>query len=112
MNGIFRVGEIVRTGNSTGTVRSYDTSTQFITIININGSFNTGDYITGDDSGANGILNGFSAEESYDDTQYDTTNFDELDNFIVTDRGEFIATDDHFDGTPSQEYQTEFIIIL
>lgn len=110
MNGVFRVGEIVRAGNSTGTVKSYNTDTNFITIININGTFESGSYITGDDSGANGILNGFSVVELYDGPEYDTTNFDELDNFIVSDRGEFIATDDHFNGSPSQEYQTEYII--
>lgn len=110
MNGIFRVGEIVRSGNSTGTVKSYNVDTKFITIININGTFESGSFITGDDSGANGVLNGFVASDVFEDTAYDTSNFDDIANFICTDSGEFIAIDAHFNNTPSQEYQTENII--
>jgi hypothetical protein len=109
---MWRVGETIRSGNSTGTVKSYDEDTKFIVITNINGSFESGDFVTGDDSGASGILNNFSIEQQYD-SGFSDTSWDKISDIAITqDDGSYVAIDEHFDGTPSQDYRTEKIVII
>ena len=108
---MWRVGELVRTGNSTGTVKSYNPDTTEIVITNINGEFKTGDFITGDDSGASGILNNFRIDEEYD--MSNDNKWIEIEDIAVTlDSGAYVAIDEHFDGTESQDYQMENIVTL
>lgn len=109
---MWRVGEVVRTGNSTGIVKSYNSDTNFIVITNINGSFESGNFITGDDSGASGILNNFSIDDQYD-IGFADTSWDDIAEIAVTiDTGAYVAIDEHFDGTPSQDYQTENVVTI
>jgi hypothetical protein len=109
---MWRVGEVVRTGNSTGVVKSYDSVTTLIVITNINGVFETGDFIIGDDSGSSGILNNFIVSEEYD-INYADKSWSLIEDISITiDTGSYVAIDDHFDGKPSQDYQTRNIVTI
>lgn len=103
------VNEIVRSGNSTARVKSFNTATSFIVLFDIQGSFPDGCTIVGDDSGTSGILNGFTVSDAYDGEEYATDAWDELDYFVGDENG-LLAIDEHFNGTVSQDYQTTYLV--
>jgi hypothetical protein len=109
---MWRVGEVIRTGNSTGIVKSYNVDDRFIVITDINGEFKTGDFVTGDDSGESGILNNFAIDEQYD-TDYADQSWEQIaDTAVTLDSGSYVAIDEYFDEKPSQDYQTGKIVTV
>ena len=104
------INEIVRSGNSTARVKSYDSTTNFIVLFDIYGTIEDGSVIIGDESGTSGILNNFIVSEIYNDDQYANKEWDDLDYFIYDDTGELVALDQHFTGKLSQDYQTTYMV--
>lgn len=107
------INELVRHGNSTGRVQSYNKDTRFIVLMDIQGSFPNGAFIVGEESGSSGFLNLFSVADEYSGVIYASTEWDDIDNMIHESGDgpcELIALDEHFTGLPSQDYQTTFIV--
>lgn len=107
------INEIVYNGNSTAKVQSYNSETRFIVLKDIQGEFPDGCFITGAESGASGILNGFRVSEDYSSEEYGNTEWNDLNNMVFESGDgpcELIAIDEHFTGLPSQNYQTNHII--
>lgn len=109
---MWRVGELVRKNNSTAIVKNYFSSNNFIVLTDINGSFQSGDIITGDDSEMTGTLNNFTISNVYDSNFADESWSNIEDIAITLDSGSYVAIDAHFDGTLSQDYQTRNIVTL
>jgi len=103
------INEIIRSGNSTARVKSYDPITKFIVLMEINGAIEDGSYITGEDSGSSGILNGFSISDEYEDDQYADKSWDDIEYFVFDDV-DIVAIDKHFNGKESQDYQTTYVV--
>jgi len=102
--------EIIRVGNSTGRVKNYYAN-GLIVIYDVEGSFESGQTVTCDDSGESFVLSNFSIEDKYD-MYYDEWEFDLANSSIITlDDGAYVATDAHFTGAPSQDYQTTNLIV-
>lgn len=107
----FRIGEVVRSGNATATVKNYYPETGLLVLMNIQGTISVGTTVVGDDSGAVKTFSTFSLSDDYD-LEYEATNFDDTSNFITLDDGEFVALDLHFDGTESQDFQSTYAVTL
>ena len=107
------INEIVRNGNSSAKVQSFDKTTNFIVLMDIEGDFPDGCIITGDESGESGILNGFSVADIYSSSDYGSTEWGDLDNMVVESGDgprELVAIDEHFTGKLSQDYQSTHIV--
>lgn len=107
------INEIVRRGNSTAKIQSYNNQTSFIVLMDIEGEFPDGSIITGDESGETGILNGFSVSEIYSSEDYASTEWEDLDNMVFESGDgpcELVAIDEHFTGKLSQDYQSTHIV--
>jgi hypothetical protein len=107
------IHELVRNGNSSAIVQSYDKNTKFIVLNNIQGEFPDGCTIVGEESGTVGILNGFTISEIYSGEEYADTSWDDLNNMVFESGDgprELVAIDEHFTGLLSQDYQTTFIV--
>lgn len=109
---MWRIGELVRKNNSTAIIKNYYQSNNFIVLTNINGSFQSGDTIVGDDSGLSGVLNNFTTSNAFDSGFVDESWQNIEDIAVVLDSGSYIAIDEHFDSTPSQDYQIRNIVTL
>lgn len=107
------INEIVKSGNSTALVQSYNKNTNFIVLNNIQGEIKDGSVIVGDESGSTGILNGFTISEIYSSDEYADTSWNDLNN-MVFESGDgpcrLVAIDEHFTGLLSQDYQTTYIV--
>lgn len=107
----FRIGETVRAGNATATVKNYYPETDLLILMDIRGTIAAGTTVIGDDSGATKTFTSFSINDDYD-LNYEPTNWDNLEDFVVLDDEEFVAIDLYFDGTPSQDYQTTYAVTI
>lgn len=104
------INEIVRSGNSTARVKSYNSTTRTIVLMDIVGDIKDGSVIRGDESGTTGTLNGFEISYKYEADQYADTSWDEIDYFVYDGDGELVALDQHFNGKESQDYQTTYLV--
>ena len=102
------INETIRLGNNTARIKNHYAN-GLIVIYDINGEFNSGDVVTCDESGEVITLNNFQISIPYD-IYYDDQGFDNVDNFITLDNGEFVALDKHFTGKPSQDSQTDYLL--
>ncbi|HEY5688361.1 MAG TPA: hypothetical protein VIS27_08665 [Yeosuana sp.] len=103
--------EIVRVGNNTARIKNFYAN-GLIILYDVEGSFQAGDSIVGDDSGETIVLEDFELDDFFD-LNYDEWEFDlENSSLITLDTGSYIAQDAHFTGAPSQEYQTVNLISL
>jgi len=105
--------EIVRSGNYTARVQSYNKDTNFIVLSDIEGDIKDGSVIVGDESGSVGTLNGFAISEIYSSDEYADTNWDDLNNMVFESGDgpcELVAIDEHFTGLLSQDYQSTYIV--
>lgn len=107
----FRIGEVVRSGNATARVKNYYPETDLLVLMDIEGTISSGSTVVGDDSGASKTFTMFVINNDYD-LNYEPTNWDNTLDFITLDDGEFVAIDQHFDGTDSQDYQTTYMVTL
>lgn len=107
----WHVHEIVRSGNSSGRVRSFDEANNFIVLMDIEGEFKSGDIITGDESGTSGILNNFGLSEEYEGYEYRDLSWElALVDAIYDGTGKLVATEEYFTGLPSQDYQVKNLV--
>lgn len=89
----FRWRETVRSGNSTATVKNYETDTGVLVLMNIKGHFEPGMTIVGDVSGDTLTLTRFIINDDYDlNHDYDGWT-DLLEIQVVCDDGAFVTTD-------------------
>lgn len=107
----FRTAEVVRSGNATARVKSYNRNTGLLVLMNIEGDIKSGSTVVGDDSNFSKTLSSFTISREYD-LGFADTNWDDTENIIVLDDGEFVAIDQYFDGSPSQDYQTTYVVTL
>lgn len=107
----FRIGETVRSGNATARVKSYNKVTGFLVLMNIEGDIRAGSTVVGDDSNFIKTFSSFTISNEYD-LGFADTSWDNTENNIVLDDGAFVAIDRHFDGSPSQDYQTTYMVTL
>lgn len=104
--------ERVRAGNSTARVKNYYPDTGLLVLYDIQGSFEEGTTITGDDSGSTITFSEFTVSLVYD-IYYDPDPWEPILPDIVTlDDGSYVALDAHFTGKESQEYQTVNLVTL
>lgn len=104
--------EVVKAGNSTARVKNYYPDTGLLVLYDIYGEFAEGSTIVGNDSGTTVVISEFTVSFEYD-IFYDPDPWEEiLPNIVTLDTGSFVALDEHFTGKPSQEYQTENLVII
>lgn len=102
--------EVIRLGNTTARIKNIYAN-GLIVIYDIRGSLQAGDTVTCDDSGETIVLSNFTINTDYD-LYYDDFEFDFNDPRIVfQDNGEFVYEDAHYNGLPSQNYQTNYLVI-
>jgi hypothetical protein len=103
--------EVVRSGNSTARVKNFYPETGLIVLMDIEGSFEPGMTIIGDDSNTSITLTNFTISREYD-LGFDPTYWEDIiDNVIYDGSGEIIALEEHFTGKPSQDYQTKYLVV-
>ena len=102
------INETIKIGNNTGRVKN-DYANGLMVIYDIVGTISPGDTVLCEESGETIVLNDFVIEDKYD-LYYEPDTFDDVNNFITLDSGEFVALDEHFTGKPSQDSQTRFIV--
>lgn len=103
--------EVVRSGNSTARVKNYYPEIGLIVLMDIQGEFEPGMTIVGDDSNTTLSLTNFTISREFD-LFYDPTYWDDVLPFVVYDgNGEIVALDEHFTGKPSQDYQTTYLVV-
>ena len=109
----FRYNEVVRSGNNTARVKNYFDANNLVILMDINGSFNVGDTIVGDDSGYSYTFTSFNQDTSYD-TGFDVNiwdpNSEPMLSAITLDGGGVVVLDAYFDGTVSQDYQQTYMV--
>lgn len=104
--------EVVRSGNSTARVKNYYPDTGLLVLYDIQGEFTEGSTITGDDSGTTVTFSEFTVSFDFD-IYYDPDPWETfLPNIVSLDSGSFVALDTHFTGKPSQEYQTQNLVVI
>jgi hypothetical protein len=103
------INEVVRAGNSTARVKNYYANGTIV-LYDIVGEFRSGQAISCDDSGEIIVLQNFTVDLIYDLEHDDRFDYENA-NLVVTDTGSYIATDAHFNGKPSQEYQSTYLVI-
>lgn len=104
--------ETVRAGNSTARIKNYYPDTGLVVLYDINGSFDVGTTITGDDSGTTLTLSEFAITRDYD-LYYEPEYWQSIiENIIYTDNGEIVALDAHFTGKLNQDYQTTYLVVV
>lgn len=104
--------EVVRAGNSTARVKNFYPDTGLIVLMDIQGTFEPGMTIVGDDSNTSLTLTNFTISRDYD-LYYDPTYWESvLDSIIYDGSGEIVALEEHFTGKPSQDYQTKYLVVL
>lgn len=103
--------ETVRAGNSTARIKNYYPDTGLIVLMDVEGSFEPGMTIIGDESGESVVLNEFVISRDYD-LYYDPVYWENVLPIAIYDgNGELVAQDDHFTGKPSQDYQTTYLVV-
>ena len=103
--------EIVRAGNSTARIKNYYPETGLVVLIDIEGVFEPGMTIVGDDSNTSLTLTNFVLSREFD-LYYDPTYWESvLPSVIYDGNGEIVALDEHFTGKPSQDYQTTYLVV-
>lgn len=108
---MWNFNELVRAGNSTARVKNYYPETGLIVLMDVEGSFEPGMTIVGDESGETLVLTNFEISIDYD-LYYDPTYWENVIPFLVYDgNGEIVAQDEHFTGKPSQDYQTTYLVV-
>lgn len=103
--------EIVRSGNSQARVKNYYSDTGFIVLYDIKGHIEAGMTVVGDESGTSLTLTEFNVSYVYDmfyEPDYWQNYFDDA---VYDGDGNLIAIDAHFTGTPSQDYQTTYMVV-
>lgn len=105
--------EVVRAGNSTARVKSYFPETGLIVLFDIEGDIGVGSTIVGDDSGTVLTLSEFEISNEFDEPQYDSTWWNDIEDIYIYDgNGEIVVTEEHFTGFASQDYQsTHFVVV-
>lgn len=108
---MWNFNEIVRAGNSTARIKNYYPDTGLIVLMDIQGSFEPGMTIVGDESGETVVLSNFVISRDYD-LYYDPVYWENVLPIAIYDgNGELVAQDDHFTGKPSQDYQTTYLVV-
>lgn len=102
------LNETIRLGNNSARIKNMYANGLFV-IYDIQGDFNDGDVVVGDESGDSIVLTNFQRSVAYD-LFYEEFDFDWNDT-IILDSGEYIVEDAYFTGLPSQYYQTTRIIV-
>ena len=105
----FRIAERVYTGNSIESAQTIGTvnfrSDGSLEIINIQGvALKIGDIIYGEDSGYSFSINSLIENRVGAGIPWDTQNY------VVQDDGAFVALDEFFTGTDSQNYQKDLLV--
>lgn len=104
--------EVVRAGNSTARVKNYYPDTGLLVLYDIEGVFEPGSVVIGDDSGTTLTLTEFNLAREFD-LYYDPTYWEPVLPIAIYDgNGELVALEEHFTGTPSQDYQTTYLVVL
>jgi len=109
----FRYNEIVRSGNNTARVKNYFEANNLVILMDINGSFKTGDTITGDDSGFSYKFTNFGLDVTYDigfDPNIWDPNSEPMLSAIIQDNGSLVVLDAFYDGSTSQNYQPTYLV--
>lgn len=117
----WQFNEVVRSGNSQARVKNYYPETGLIILIDIKGDIAVGSTIIGDDSGTVLTLTNFEISEKYD-SGFDPTYWTDplfngksvLDSVVYDEgtQGNWLALDEHFTGKPSQDYQTDYLVVV
>ena len=103
--------EIVRSGNSMARLKNYYPDTGLVVLYDINGVFEPGDTIIGDDSGTELVLSEFTISYDYD-LYYEPEYWQQVLPIVIYDgNGKMVAEDYHFTGKPSQDYQTTYLVV-
>lgn len=103
--------ETVRAGNSTARIKNYYPDTGLIVLMDVEGSFEPGMTIIGDESGESVVLNEFVISRDYD-LYYDPTHWENVtENVIFDGNGEMVAQDNYFTGGLNQDYQTTYLVV-
>jgi hypothetical protein len=105
--------EVVRSGNATARVKSYFPETGLIVLYSIQGDIRAGSTIVGDDSGTTLRLTNFEISTEYDDPKYDSTFWDDIEDLYIYDgTGQIVVADGYFTGKESQDYQTNYYVVI
>lgn len=117
----WKFNEIVRSGNSQARVKNYYAANGLIILIDIKGRIGVGSTIVGDDSGTVLTLTNFEIADKYD-SDFNPTYWEDLLfngqsilDSVVYDEGEegnWLALDEHFTGTPSEDYQIDYLVVV
>ena len=108
----WRYNEVVRSGNSTARLKNYYTETGMVILFDIQGEFEAGMTIVGDDSNESLTLTEYNFGIEYD-IGYDPDPWTAIEPIAVTlDNGSWVTLDAHFDGKPSQDYQPDNAVTL
>lgn len=103
--------ETVRSGNSQARVKNFYPETGLIVLYDIKGVIEAGMTIVGDESNTTLTLSEFNITLDYD-LNYEPDYWDNiLDRTIYDGDGNLVAIDAYFTGLPSQDYQTEFLVV-
>jgi hypothetical protein len=80
--------------------------------MDIRGEIKSGDTVTGDESGVRFTFNTFNISDEIDLQDYENYLIENDNILICLDSGAYVATDAHFNGLPSQDYQRTYFITL
>lgn len=109
---MWNFNEVVRSGNSTARVKNFYPESGLLVLMDIQGSFESGMTIVGDESGETLTLSNFTISREYD-LGFEPTYWENvLSNVVYDGNGELIALEEHFTGKPSQDYQTTYLVVI
>ena len=104
-------GEIVRCGNSTAKVKNYYPETGLLVLNGIEGSFEEGDTIVGDESGMTLTFTNFTVSFEYDMGYEPTYWIEVLDTAIYDGDGNLVGLEAYFTGKPNQDNQITYLVV-
>jgi hypothetical protein len=103
--------EIVRSGNSQARVKNFYPETGLVVLYDIRGTIGPGSTIIGDDSGTTLTLTQFNINLDFD-LFYEPNYWESfLEQAIYDGNGDLVATEAHFTGKVSQDYQITHMVI-